>query len=114
MCLQTSRCPSWWRKTCAALFTLRGSAARRRDVISWRAWITDLASHVRTVSSQEPEAIKAPSGEKATDNTPLVCPFMTLIAFPDLASHVRTVQSVEPDAIIEPSGEKATELTGLV
>ena len=39
----------------------------------------------------------------------LVCPFMTMIAFPDLASHVRIVMSSEPEAMRVPSGEKATD-----
>jgi len=70
---------------------------------------TDLASHVRTVPSVEPEMMKAPSGEKAMQSNQLVCPFMTMIAFPDLASHVRIVMSSEPEAMRVPSGEKATD-----
>jgi len=74
--------------------------------------LPDLASHVRTVLSKELDAITAPSGEKATEYTHLVCPSITLSAMLDLASHVRTVLSLEPDAITAPSGENATELTG--
>jgi hypothetical protein len=67
---------------------------------------------MRTVLSDEPDAIRLPSGEKATDKTQPVCPVNGWPSgAPVSESQMRTVLSDEPDAIRLPSGEKATDET---
>ncbi|KAE8334732.1 hypothetical protein BDV24DRAFT_145304 [Aspergillus arachidicola] len=70
-----------------------------------------LVSHSLIVSSQEPEAIVCPSGEKATDRTGLEWPLNVCSSMPVLVSHSLIVLSSEPEAIVCPSGEKATDST---
>ena len=63
--------------------------------------------------SHDPEIIREPSGENATDKTGSLCPRRVVIAVPVFASQSRTVQSCDPEAIRVPSGENATALTSL-
>jgi hypothetical protein len=62
----------------------------------------------------EPDTIRIPSVENATELTQSVWPFSTFSSAPVDASHTRTVLSDEPDTIRIPSVENATELTQLV
>src|SRR5271169_1242431 len=62
-------------------------------------------SHSLTVSSQDPDAIRRPSGENATAKTVLEWPASVCWRSPVLASHSLTVLSPDPDAIRRPSGE---------
>ena len=77
-----------------------------------RIWHTD-GSHTRTELSSEPETIRVPSLEKATDLTESVWPFNTLSMLPVDVSHTRTELSDEPETIRVPSLEKATALRAL-
>jgi len=74
--------------------------------------IPDAASHNRIVLSLEPETMRVPSGENATDETQPECPCRGLpMAVPDAASHNRIVLSPEPETMCVPSGENATDET---
>jgi hypothetical protein len=60
-----------------------------------------------------PESTKAPSDEKATAKTPLVCPLKVRNTWPAFGSHSIMVPSPLPDRTDAPSGENATEKTRL-
>lgn len=69
--------------------------------------------HRRMVPSMPPDTIRLPSGEKATDKTQPLCPFIgSPRAARVRASHKRRVSSYPADTTVRPSGEKATDLTG--
>src|SRR5258708_10539379 len=65
------------------------------------------------VPSRLPLAKVCPSGLKATDHTPLVCPCSVMMHCPVLTSQILTIWSIPPLAITSPSGLKATDFTGL-
>jgi len=70
---------------------------------------------MRIVLSAEPETIRLPSSENATDITELVWPSKGPdTVWPVAAFQMRIVLSPEPDATSSPSGENATYLTQLV
>ena len=72
------------------------------------------ASQRRIVPSREPDTIRDPSGENATERTQLECPLSGLpMASPVSASQRRMVLSHEPDTIRDASGENWTENTSL-
>jgi hypothetical protein len=60
--------------------------------------------------SSEPDTIRVPSLEKATELTDPVWPLSTFSFTPVDASHTCTELSYEPDTICVPSLENATEL----
>ena len=63
--------------------------------------VPDAASHNRIVLSLEPETMRVPSGENATDETQPECPCRGFpMAVPDAASHNRIVLSREPDQCV--------------
>jgi hypothetical protein len=67
-------------------------------------------SHMRIVSSVEPEATQLPSSENATAKTLSVWPInVGRTATLEIASPIRTVLSLDPDAICRPSAEYATK-----
>src|SRR6188768_1363276 len=68
-------------------------------------------SHIRIDLSSEPETMRIPSVENATEVTESVWPFSTLSSLPVDVSHTRTDLSLEPETMRVPSVEKATELT---
>src|SRR5580693_9269221 len=52
-----------------------------------------MASQIRTVLSRDPETMRVPSGENATDQTQPECPHRgPLMGAPDAASQIRTVR----------------------
>src|SRR6266550_4824765 len=69
------------------------------------------ASHTHTDWSDEPETMRVPSAEKATERTGAVWPLSTFSSAPVEASHTRTDMSCEPETMCVSSVEKATELT---
>src|SRR5882757_5959640 len=72
------------------------------------------ASQRRMALSDEPDTIRDPSGENATELTPLECPSSGLpMGSPVSASQRRMVLSHEPDTIQDPSRENATDSTRL-
>lgn len=71
------------------------------------------ASQIRMIPSDEPMAMRAPSGEKATDNTMSMWPVRALSSMLRAASHTLRAVS-EPEAMRVPSGEKATACTASV
>ena len=71
----------------------------------------DVASHTLIVLSVDPDAMRLPSGEKATELAKPLWPLSLRISLPDFVSHILTVLSRNPDAMRLPSGEKATDLT---
>jgi len=76
-----------------------------------RTSLPDLAFQIRIVLSYEPDMIRLPSGENATDSTQPLWPSSLRTSLPDLASQIWTVLSPEPDTIWLLSGENATDLT---
>ena len=78
------------------------------------------ASHTLIVPYFEPDRMRRPSGEYATEVTSLVgaeCeglaeapPALSTLEF-STADHIRTVVSDEPDTMWRPSGEKLTAVT---
>src|SRR5450759_542336 len=85
-------------------------------------WTPAMPRHSPVCASQRfseldelPEAIRKPSGEKATELThQILWPLSTCRHSPVCASQILSVLSLLPETIREPSGEKATELTSLV
>jgi hypothetical protein len=69
------------------------------------------ASHTRTDSSLEPDAIHILSLEITTDWSKLVWPLSTCRCAPVNTSHIRTFLSNEPDTIRRQSIESATDVT---
>ena len=69
------------------------------------------ASHTRTVSSSEPVATRAPSGEKVTAVTVASWPWSSASSAPLPASHTRAVWSYAPLASRVPSGAYARQQT---
>ena len=67
------------------------------------------ASHVRTDTSEEPETMRVPSVENATEVTESVWPFRVASCAPVKASHTRTDLSSEPETMRVPSVENPTE-----
>jgi hypothetical protein len=63
------------------------------------------------IRRREPETIRLPSGENATDLAAEVCPCSSLNCSPVFASHTRTDLSEEPETIRLPSGENAAHET---
>jgi hypothetical protein len=76
--------------------------------------VAEAVPHSVTVFSSPPEAIVAPSGEKATEEMPLEGPRRVCFLRPDAASQRKKVPSQLPVAIVVPSDEKATEVTPFV
>ncbi len=66
------------------------------------------------VLSQLPEASVAPSGEKATEATVLLCPLRVCRQVPLETCHSLMSLSSLPEASICPFGEKAMEVTSSV
>lgn len=69
-----------------------------------------VASQSCTVLSQDPEARRVPSGEKATALTYPEWPPNIAVQFPVIVSQSRTVWSSDPEASWVPSGENITDL----
>src|SRR5438128_268614 len=69
-------------------------------------------SHKRTVQSPLAERSQLPSGDNATDDTPLRWPFGGSICLPLPASQKETAPSHPPEAMIRLSGEKAMVSSG--
>ena len=69
----------------------------------------DMTDQILMVLSRLPDARYFPSGEKATDQTELLCPRKVVINLHLPTLHSLIVLSALPDAIYFPSGEKATE-----
>ena len=73
------------------------------------------AFHTRIVLSREPETIRLPSGENATEKTQSVWPLNGPEMISPLSTlHTRIVQSSEPETLRLPSGENATDDTEAV
>jgi hypothetical protein len=72
-----------------------------------------LASHSRTVPTSDPDTIRVPSGENATDVIDKERRVNTEAQMPVLQSQSRTVPSSDPDTISVPPGENATDVTQL-
>jgi hypothetical protein len=70
-----------------------------------------LVFQILTVSSPDPDASRAESGEKATELTEWLWPSSVCRHLPLLVFQILTVLSSDPDASRAESGEKATELT---
>src|SRR6266571_4603335 len=71
-----------------------------------------VAHHIRIVPSFEPETMRWPSGENATDTTEDVCTVNGPASVsPVVAFHTRIVPSLEPETMRWPSGESAMERT---
>src|ERR1700733_4561614 len=69
-----------------------------------------LASHIRTMLSELPEAMWVPSGDIATDKVQADGPCRSSpISMPDMVSQIRIVLSAEPEMMRAPSGEKVTD-----
>src|SRR5258706_7851906 len=67
---------------------------------------------IRMVQSSDPEMMRWPLGEGATDVNPSVCPSRILLtAAPVSASQIRMVRSTDPDMMCSPSGEYAMDHT---
>ena len=81
------------------------------------------ASHTLIVPCLEPDRMRRPSGEYATEVTPLAgvecdgweeaSPGLSTLEF-SAADHIRTVVSSEPDTMWRQSGEKLTASTALL
>ena len=71
----------------------------------------NVKSQIRPDSSSEPNTMRVPSVEIATDLTSRECPFNTQTISPVVAFYIRTELSDEPDATSDPSAENATEVT---
>src|SRR6267154_391610 len=70
------------------------------------------ASHNRIVVSSDPDTMRLPSGENATELTQLSCPVRgARSGSPVSASHNRMVLSYDPDTMRLPSGENAADVT---
>ena len=67
----------------------------------------------RTVVSSLPETARRPSGEKATEFTPMECPSIRHTSLPLARSHKWTGPSRPPDKARRQSGENTTHLTCL-
>src|SRR5947209_3817561 len=78
-----------------------------------RSLVRLLALHVPQLDrlSPLPEARVLPSGLKATDDTPSVCPLRVACSLPVATSHNLIVLSLLADANVLPSGLKATDCT---
>jgi hypothetical protein len=72
-----------------------------------------LTSHTFTVPSPEPDASRAPSGEKETEYTPSPCHESVFTQTPLLTFHTFNVLPTDPDARRVPSGEEETKCTSL-
>jgi hypothetical protein len=68
-------------------------------------------SHRFNVSSRLPENPCVPSGENATELTPVGCPLKVRNSCPLPTSHSLMVLSLLPESTRAPSGENATERT---
>lgn len=97
---------SRWQRFLVLLMGARGNREQGLQHIR-----TAAASHSLIVSSNDPEAICVPSGEKATLLTLSSCPRRVAISSRVASSHSLIVLSLDPEASCVPSGEKATLLT---
>ena len=68
-------------------------------------------SHSRAVPSTLPERARRPSGEKVTQQIPIVCPDSRRSSWPVATSQRRRGFSSEPERIRRASGERATART---
>jgi hypothetical protein len=81
-------------------------------LICFGAFAQSAVSQSLMVLSRLPVARYLPSGEKATQATPYVCPSSLKSSFPAAMSHTLAARSYPPDeARRPPSGEKTTDST---
>src|SRR6266702_3995689 len=68
--------------------------------------------HTQIAPSREPETMRLPSGENATEKTENPCPVNGPVSVsPVVAFHTQIVPSREPETMRWPFGENATDVT---